>query len=296
MGLFDSVNKKLWRAHQHAEALNLSIETWQNDGFEVRTHRDPEGCTFVVGVEFSRPAPLQEWALLLGDAVHNWRSALDHAVYAMAIHDSGTNPPPGDDKIMFPVAESEADFLGQAGRRLAALSQESIDAVESVQPYNRPNSQPGLRRLAALDNEDKHRSIRVVAVAPRNADLRFSEDVTGRGTLRLHALDTTKPDWIVAVELDEPKPKGIEINLGIRIMVKLLDEPAPQPTVSELLSHFNSEVWTVKAVLERAIDPTYSVDAGSVNGMWPPEDERWIGQTRRILHGESRTADEGEEG
>jgi hypothetical protein len=288
MGLFDSAHKKLWRAHQHAEALNESISSWQDADHEIVLDR-LSASTVVVGVAFERSAPIQDWALLLGDAVHCWRSALDHAVYAMAVHDTGQNPPPGERALCFPIQCTPEKFGRRISRDLPGLKESSVAAVESVQPYRRATRQPGLLRLADLDNQDKHRSIRVVAVAPRDAEVGFSTDVSGMGTLRLHPLDTTKPDWILAFEFDHPAPAGLEIDLHTRLMVKLEDEPLPQPTVSQLLAHFSAEVHEVVAILERSIDASRVVGQEFVNGLHPPKGERWFGQRRPVTASKPQT-------
>ena len=49
------------------------------------------------------PIPI-ELPILLGEALQNLRGGLDNCLYAVAIIDSGMNPPPGADKLQWPIA------------------------------------------------------------------------------------------------------------------------------------------------------------------------------------------------
>src|SRR5205085_5007265 len=73
---------KLERANEHIKAFHSEINAY----IERRPHRissefDDEGWN-VVSVEVVRPMP-DAVPLILGDAVHCLRSALDHIVYAV---------------------------------------------------------------------------------------------------------------------------------------------------------------------------------------------------------------------
>jgi hypothetical protein len=49
---------------------------------------------------------------MIGDCLPNLRCALDHLVYAIAIHESGQSPPPCEGSLAFPICDSP-DLLHQ---------------------------------------------------------------------------------------------------------------------------------------------------------------------------------------
>lgn len=100
--------------------------------------------------------------LLLGDSLHNLRSALDCMVAAMARRRGGD-----DSETQFPICDDPSDFTNRyRNRRLRALSTAEIDFLEGIQPYSQ-----GLRAIHPLcylrdmSNVDKHRLIVPVLVA-----------------------------------------------------------------------------------------------------------------------------------
>jgi hypothetical protein len=105
-----------------------------------------------------REKPPIRLGVLLGDCVHNLRSALDHLICQVTLLDGGTNC----SKTQFPIAsKSEAQFEGMADDRIPDLSAEHRALVKRAQPYQAGDgaaSHP-LAVLANLSNADKHRLI-----------------------------------------------------------------------------------------------------------------------------------------
>jgi hypothetical protein len=105
-----------------------------------------------------REAPPLRWGVILGDCVHNLRSALDHLICQLTLLDGGTMEDCA--QTQFPiVSEGEARFEQQADRRIPRLSKKHRALVKKAQPYQAGNeaaSHP-LAILAALSNADKHR-------------------------------------------------------------------------------------------------------------------------------------------
>jgi hypothetical protein len=105
---------------------------------------------------------------LLGDALHKIRCALDHIVYALAVRQTGQDPPEDDSLLMFPIC-SEPKYWNnpKIQRRIACLNEPTRAAIERVQPYNRVKGQwfAPLWWLAQLNDVDKHRLPHVTVVA-----------------------------------------------------------------------------------------------------------------------------------
>jgi hypothetical protein len=100
------------------------------------------------------PLP-DHWTLVLGDAVQNIRSSLDHAVYAAA---------KGKGRTQFPIFEDPGDFQVKGRKDIATLPTPVRAIIEQAQPFNTIIGNPSsdaLAVLADLSNHDKHRNIAV---------------------------------------------------------------------------------------------------------------------------------------
>ena len=121
--------------------------------------------------EANRP-PLEEWALLLGEAIHHARSALDAAAWAIATINGAVPRVPRD--VSFPIAEDEEKWTS-ARRRLAPyIPAVFLERIGDVQPW-RLSLEPGkinwLSALSELDNQDKHRGTLVATPSFRGFEV-----------------------------------------------------------------------------------------------------------------------------
>ena len=84
MAVFESVHAKIRRAEEHAETIKQEITAWSDsDPYSVVRQRNAEATRYSVIVKVEKEPPLERWALITGDCVHNLRAALDHAVNTM---------------------------------------------------------------------------------------------------------------------------------------------------------------------------------------------------------------------
>jgi hypothetical protein len=97
---FDGIVLKLKRADQQLDALKKAIGVFlDGDPYEpaVQFRRirgtpvAPCVMDFTIRMIVKKPCPPM-WGILIGEIVHDLRSALDHAVYQLVIH--ATDPPP----------------------------------------------------------------------------------------------------------------------------------------------------------------------------------------------------------
>lgn len=164
---------KLDRAAEHLETLNLEIRGWvQTDPIAITKEKDAEGRRHTVFAEILKAPPLSRWSLISGDCVHNLRSALDSLLYAIAVHQTGKNPPADEKVIQFPITNSPEAFESQR-YRIKSLSPTVQAEIECAQPYNWPHPKhlPMLEMLTILNNLDKHRMLNVVAAVPHAAGI-----------------------------------------------------------------------------------------------------------------------------
>lgn len=103
------------------------------------------------------PIPI-ELPILLGEALQNLRAGLDNCLYAVAIIDSGMNPPPGAAKLQWPIAVTPKEW-GENKKRLQHLSPHLIAALHRIQPFQAEWPEWNcLRILHDLARLDRHRS------------------------------------------------------------------------------------------------------------------------------------------
>ena len=154
---------KIGRADEHAKLVCEEIAAWKNrEPYTITSHRTPDGHFHHLLIHFEAAFSRDRWALIIGDCVHNLRSALDHLVYAIAVREAGTDPPPDERRLQFPICDSPVKFSEQEWR-LQSLSQTVRTVLEAVQPYKRlhPSLPPLLGLLREFDDRDKHRLLNV---------------------------------------------------------------------------------------------------------------------------------------
>lgn len=157
----ESAHLKLRRARDHIRALNECVRRFhKTDPYRVIRELEREGAEHVYRVEvFREPPPYL--GTVIGDALHNLRSALDSIAYDL----SGPHMPALSDReirsIGFPIAVEAAKF---DSKPIRFVPQPARAEIERAQPCHR--EMPGLEPLALIqrfNNLDKHR---FVVVAP----------------------------------------------------------------------------------------------------------------------------------
>jgi hypothetical protein len=159
MTIASTFTMKLVRADEHLKVLNNEVAAFlQIRPYEVVTKKDiPAGhlCAQVV----YRHAPSDLLLMLIGDVLHNLRSALDHLAWSLA----GTR---ADFYTEFPIFLDRTRFRASGLRKMHDMPTPAQDIIESLQPYKGvhglPESEP-LWLLQQLDIEDKHHTLNLVA-------------------------------------------------------------------------------------------------------------------------------------
>ena len=89
---------------------------------------------------------------ILGDAVHNMRTALDLMASELARHFSKT-----DKDVYFPFAKSADEIEKMIEKRFVKAGPAACDIVRTLKPYNGGNA--ALRAIHDLDIRDKHTNV-----------------------------------------------------------------------------------------------------------------------------------------
>ncbi len=100
--------------------------------------------------------PPAELALMLGDCLHNLRSALDHMAFQLVWIETGTRPTVG---VQFPIGDTVEAYEVNRNKSLKGATAAAVAAVDSLAPYKDGNRR--LWQLHKLDIIDKHRTMLV---------------------------------------------------------------------------------------------------------------------------------------
>ncbi len=150
---------------------------------------DRQGLDFVARVP--RGIPTHEWALGLGDALHNLRSSLDAAAWGMA-HFGGATPT-RPKRVSFPVCSDPKEWAAAVKDWVGELPPDLRNRLQVLQPYTYGLGQPSvLTILHELDIQDKHRDMLTVScdLGAINIDGSFRyEDETTDAVPRLEMLE-----------------------------------------------------------------------------------------------------------
>jgi hypothetical protein len=85
---------KLDRASYHLNSLDAKGREWsERETHRYISHTDRQSGKQYVYIKFTQPVPA-ELRLIIGDCLHNLRSALDNLVYDLVIARHGDPPPP----------------------------------------------------------------------------------------------------------------------------------------------------------------------------------------------------------
>lgn len=159
-------------AQQHAKSLNGDIGRWANSKAEppvtFRREFKPKRQLVKFRVADVRP-PAPSWGLRAGDALNNYRAALDHLAWELFEHGTGRRPPKWrEEDVYFPVCSTtRGDFDKMCRRCLPGVTKRMRDLLSPFQPYNtRIRTGRELLWLFDWNRTDKHRNMLPVLLRP----------------------------------------------------------------------------------------------------------------------------------
>ena len=135
--------------------------------YTIIVQRQPKLHEYIVRTKV-REEPPPDWSPIIGDVVHNWRSALDHLAWQLVIRNKrkpsgGTQFPIFSkspfDASLYPNIKEAEDTLKRWNRQVKGMHSGDVALIERLQPYNVGENAgvPVLSMLAELSNWDKHR-------------------------------------------------------------------------------------------------------------------------------------------
>ncbi|MGH2705518.1 MAG: hypothetical protein ACRDJ4_10620 [Actinomycetota bacterium] len=250
--LTSSCRAKIARADEHLDTLYRETDGWgDGDPFVVTRESQPDGRVHVFRLRYKVQPDVWRWAILLGDALYDLRCALDHIVYALAINQTGKDPPDDETSLAFPIC-SEPRFFEKASRRIASLNKPTQAAIEKAQPYNR--LKPGewfmsLWWLSQLNDTDKHRSAHLAVTAGHPDDI-ATDAIPGTFRALWNRGPLVDGAPILQLTLAEPDP-NVYVDLKTTGAVVLQAEGFPPISLYHLTRHIRREVVLVCRYLSR---------------------------------------------
>lgn len=203
---------KLARADELTDALAGEIKTDREGGYLRFSLTSEDGIGIRVHVH--RQPPFHRW-VLVGEIVHDLRSALDHLTWALTVAHSGPPPRPLDGwwrGVEFPIFTDAAlfhkqDTRGRPGHGSGLADLRGVDPVllpvfESLQPFQRGAraERHPLAMLHALSIRDKHQTLPLVAIAGRAGTI-TAHSGNYRGRARSVRVAAPIPDSAVIARL-----------------------------------------------------------------------------------------------
>jgi hypothetical protein len=191
-------------AEKHIEKLRITIADFGKvDPCIIRKEIDPKTGDVTYYVVSVPPIP-GEVPLIMGDVLHNLRCALDYVACGLV------GPACVTSKTKFPIRRDPKDWEVSGLRMVDGASQEAIEALRRIRPYEGGNSL--LYVLHTLNNIDKHRLLLTTTLKNIARTTREREQVVG------NLLDEKRP---IVTGDDFPK---VPLHAG----QKLLTVPASE--------------------------------------------------------------------
>jgi hypothetical protein len=181
----DGCRAKLARSGNVFEQLTATLGAYLGRRpFAPEGAYEPASHDWVVRFRVREEPPI-ECAVIIGDVVHNLRSALDHLAWQLVLA-NGAEPTA---RTQFPIYSTEQSYRAERAQQLlAGMSDEDKTAIESFQPFrqeaaeNRPHE---LAVLQELSNVDKHRVVHATLIQTAGSSFTVYglDDASGIGPL-----------------------------------------------------------------------------------------------------------------
>lgn len=246
---------KLARAKEHLLQLNSLVGAYLSaeENFKLVLNRQPSNPRLVL-VEFHvREQPPQKLGVIVGDCLHNMRSALDHLAWQCVLANNGTPTR----NTYFPIHYKGAQLNPKSRKPLSiegSVSKSVIEFIGLKQPYH--DAEPQANPLAILDqltNIDKHRMLHVATGRIINSQV-FLVSPDGARIGGFHQPQIAKDQMpIAAFEFSKP--------------FEFLDYPEIEISASgeTFVSVDGSETWAnqpISFVLEKCLNRVHHVLKG----------------------------------
>ena len=157
---------KLRRAAEHLTMLDEQIDDWLDGAYHYFSELNPQTGEKHIRVRVLNPPPAT-LRLLIGDCLHNLRSALDNLAYELAVaHHRGPLPYPFFQTSEFPIFKRPMN-PDERRKKIGCIHPRAQVIIRKLQPYQHRVTYwlDPLWQLHQLNNVDKHRLPNVIQFA-----------------------------------------------------------------------------------------------------------------------------------
>jgi hypothetical protein len=269
---------KIVAAADHMHRLQDAVEGFLEEGLQlaiVEGQANSQRTKYVFRVERMRRYPIREWGIVLGDAIHCYRSALDQLAYAFAKEPSH--------RTSFPICLDEREWVTKAPSQYWSINPNVLRLIDRVQPYHRedPSAHP-LAILRALSNLDKHRGIPTITMIADDAEAEVGL-VTGISEWQSIVFKTGaayKKGAVVADCKIVPDDSGVEPDMDVNIKaafdVAFGDIPAVPTIRNRLVVDVIEEVSEYVARIISVFLDSWNAAVKALDAADPEATEEWM--------------------
>jgi hypothetical protein len=160
----EGVAAKLRRAQTHFEGLRVEVDAFLNaepPPYRIVTADDPHSGDRIYRMEIVQAPPAIDWAVVVGDVIHNLRSGLDHLAHVLCRANVPTKEPPSGTEFPIFVDEERFNSANRGGGlyKIRGMTEDAQEAIRQFQPYLHGDAakSQSLWLLQEMSNIDKHR-------------------------------------------------------------------------------------------------------------------------------------------
>jgi hypothetical protein len=226
---FDHLQSLITELTERVSNSSIALESDPNDGKDVIVFR------------FSQQPPVK-WSVILGEIIHDFRSALDHAIYQLTIHHSKRPL----ERTEFPIFKDEAKYLkttSDGGHfKIRGIPPAAIKAIDAIQPFE---TQKGNRQaldevplwcLQELSNIDKHRTLNLVSIRTDTVHVKVREE-TAAAPIPLDQIWTCPPGRVADRTILASWPTGMckgQMHMDLKFAWQIAVDCPELPNISKL--------------------------------------------------------------
>ena len=169
----DGCRAKLERANENLKQLDIEAGNRTKNGeYGLTTYCELQTRDVIAAARFPLRTRLV-FGAIIGDYIHDLRSALDQMIFGLAAAKKGRN-----ETTAFPICESVTEYANKLPTYLAGVARSALTIIESLQPYHAGDrmADTPLWILNELWNRDKHREISLSVMRVASQQLRLVTD------------------------------------------------------------------------------------------------------------------------
>jgi hypothetical protein len=274
---------KVNRAHEHFTALKREIDAWNGrKPYRLVAEVHANGGKHFLRVKLLEPIPV-EWSVVVGEAVHDLRSALEQIIYQLTLFHSGRRDLDG---CGFPIYSKRSDFEKRSKRHPSGWARDggrykirgtapSVQLfIEELQPYPQRYTRSVHHSLAGLHelwNQDKHRLVHLWGLRFNDAKITIKGTGDRANCVPVFFSDRVLSDGAIAVKITcDPPRSNVEVS-GPAVANVAIKDPVGRDGGAQSLWTMYGDTANVLAKLVGALNrPTERIDIDT----WHPQAPR----------------------